>query len=63
MGFIFYKFAYLDPTTCLLYWIYAITYYVISRPKQSDDCTLQIPFRPTTCYQYKASSLKNRETT
>jgi len=40
MGFIFYKFAYLDSGTYRLYWIYAMTYYVISRPKQSDDCTL-----------------------
>jgi len=30
MSFIFYKFAYLDPDTCLLYWVYAMTYYVIS---------------------------------
>jgi len=28
-GFIFYKFAYLDPGICLLYWIYAMTYYAI----------------------------------
>jgi len=42
MGFIFYKFTYLDPATCLLYWVYAVTYYVISWSKQSDDCTLQI---------------------
>jgi len=33
MGFLFYKFAYLDPATCLLYWVYAMTYYVISWPK------------------------------
>jgi len=38
MSFIFYKFAFLNPHTCLLYWVYAMTYYVISRPKQSDDC-------------------------
>jgi len=32
MDFIFYKFAYLDPAICLLYWVpvYAMTYYVIS---------------------------------
>jgi len=51
MSFILYKFAYLDPATSLLYWVYAITYYVRSWPKQSDDCTLQIPVRLTTCYQ------------
>jgi len=48
MGFIFYKFVYLDPQgTCLSYWVYAMTYYVISRPKQSDDFTLKILVRLT----------------
>jgi len=38
---------------CLLYWVpvYAMTYYVISWPKLSDDCSLQIFVRLTTCYQ------------
>jgi len=31
MIFIFYKFAYLDLDTCLLYWVYAMIYYLISR--------------------------------
>jgi len=34
MGFIFYKFAYLDLATCLLYWVYAMTYYVINGRQQ-----------------------------
>jgi len=39
------------PSYFSVYWEYAMTYYVISWSKQSDDCILQISVRLITCYQ------------